>query len=310
MPYSGPVEALDIAPEVRQALAGGRGVVALETSVVAHGLPSPQGLEAARKAQAAVRAAGSVPAAVALVEGRVVVGATEADLARLADPSRRAAKAGARDLAALLVARKDAGTTVSATVAVAARAGIRLFATGGVGGVHRPSPGSPPDVSADLAELSRTPVCVVCAGPKAILDLSATAEALETLGVPLVGWRTSELPAFYTAESGVPLEHRVEDAVAAARVLDLHWRSLGRREGVLLCVPPAWPLSRAAFEEVLQAALARARAEGVAGKAVTPFLLGEVARLLGPPVVEANLALLEENARVAGEVAAALAHRR
>ncbi|HYQ82315.1 MAG TPA: pseudouridine-5'-phosphate glycosidase [Anaeromyxobacteraceae bacterium] len=310
MPYSGAVEALHIAPEVREALAAGRGVVALETSVVAHGLPPPNGLEAARRAQAAVRAAGSVPATVAVLEGRVVVGAGEAELARLADPSRRAAKAGARDLAALLVARRDAGTTVSATAAAAARAGIRLFATGGVGGVHRASPGAPPDVSADLAELARTPVCVVCAGPKAILDLSATAEALETLGVPVVGWRTAEMPAFYTAESGVTLEHRVEDAVAAARLLDLHWRSLGRREGVLLCVPPAWPLPRAAFEEVLQAALARARAEGVAGKAVTPFLLGEVARLLGPPVVEANLALLEENARVAGEVAAALARRR
>lgn len=304
------MEALHIAPEVREALAAGRGVVALETSVVAHGLPPPLGLEAARKAQAAVRAAGAVPAAVAVIGGRVVVGAGQDELERLADPARRAAKAGARDLAALLLARKDAGTTVSATAAVAARAGIRLFATGGVGGVHRPSPGQPPDVSADLAELARTPVCVVCAGPKAILDLPATAEALEALGVPVVGWRTAELPAFYTAESGLPLEHRVEDAGAAARLLDLHWRSLGRLQGVLLCVPPAWPVPRAAFEAVLEAALGRARAEGMGGKAVTPFLLAEVARLLGPQVLEANLALLEENARVAGEVAAEAARRR
>ncbi|HEU4382260.1 MAG TPA: pseudouridine-5'-phosphate glycosidase [Anaeromyxobacteraceae bacterium] len=301
---------MDVAPEVREALAARRGVVALETSVVAHGLPPPRGLEAARRAQAAVRAGGSVPATVAVIDGRVVVGASEADLARLADPSRRAAKVGARDLAALLVTHGDGATTVSATAAVAVRAGIRLFATGGVGGVHRGAPGWPPDVSADLAEISRTPVCVVCAGPKAILDLPATAEALEALEVPVIGWRTAELPAFYTAESGLALEHRVDDAAGAARLLDLHWRSLGRREGLLLCVPPAWPVPRAAFEEVLAAALERARAEGVTGKATTPFLLGEVARALGPAVVEANLALVEENARVAGEVAAAMARRR
>ncbi len=301
---------MHVAPEVREALAGGRGVVALESSVVAHGLPPPRGLEAAARAQVAVRAAGSVPATVAVVEGQVVVGASQPDLERLVDPSRRAAKAGARDLAALLLHGRDAGTTVSATAAVAARAGIRLFATGGVGGVHRSVPGAPPDVSADLAEMTRAPLCVVCAGPKAILDLAATAEALEALGVPVVGWRTGEMPAFYTAESGIPLEHRVEDAGAAARLLDLHGRLLGRHQGLLLCVPPAWPVPRAAFEEVLAAALDRARAEGVGGKAVTPFLLAEVARLLGPAVVEANLALLEENARVAGEVAAALARRR
>jgi pseudouridylate synthase len=304
------MEALHISPEVSEALAAGRGLVALETSLLAHGLPQPQGLEAVQRAQAAVRAAGCIPATVAVIEGRVVVGAGEADLARLADPSRRIAKAGARDLAALILARRDAGTTVSATAAVAARTGIQLFATGGVGGVHRAAPGVAPDVSADLAELARSRVCVVCAGPKAILDLGATAEALETLGVPLVGWRTGEMPAFYTVESGIPLEHRVEGAGAAARLLDLHWRSLGRPQGVLLCVPPAWPVPRAGFEAVLEAALGRARAEGVGGKAVTPFLLAEVARLLGPQVVEANVALLEENARVAGEVAAEMARRR
>src|SRR5512138_3293677 len=208
-----------IAAEVREALAHGRAVVALETSVVAQGLPPPHNLEAARRCAAAVRAAGAVPAAIGIVGGELRVGLGEDELARLADPARRPAKAATRDLAALLAAGRDAGTTVSATAAVAARAGIRVFATGGIGGVHRVRPGEPPaaagDVSADLAELTRAPVCVVSAGPKAILDLAATAEAIETLGVPAIGWGTGEMPAFYCDASGVPLEHRVEDAVAA-----------------------------------------------------------------------------------------------
>src|SRR5512138_20188 len=237
-----------VAAEVREALAAGRAVVALETSVVAQGLPPPHNLEAARRCAAAVRRSGAVPAAVALVGGAIAVGATDAELERLADPRSRAAKAAARDLAPLLAGRRDAGTTVAATVAIAARVGIRVLATGGIGGVHRIAPGEPPsgaaDVSADLAEIARTPVCVVSAGPKAILDLAATAEALETLGIPAIGFGTSELPAFYCAESGVALEHRVEDAAGAARLLRLHWGPLRRREGVLVLVPPPAPLSR------------------------------------------------------------------
>jgi pseudouridine-5'-phosphate glycosidase len=305
------MEPLHVADEVRAALADGRPVVALETSVVAHGLPPPHGLDAARLQAAAVRRAGAVPAAIAVVGGRIVAGASEADLARLADPAAGAAKAGARDLAALAAAGRDAGTTVSATAAVAARAGIRVFATGGIGGVHRLLAGDPPagaaDVSADLAELTRSPVCVVSAGPKAILDLPATAEALETLGVPAIGWRTSELPAFYSDGSGVALEHRVEDAAAAARLLALHWRGLGRREGVLLLVPPPAPLPRAEVEAAIAGALEAARARGARGKAATPFLLDAVARATGGRSRAANLELLERNAEVAGAVAAALA---
>lgn len=300
-------------PEVAAALAAGRPVVALETSVVAQGLPPPHNLEAARRCAAAVRSAGAVPAAVALLDGQVVVGASEAELARLGDPARRPAKAGARDLAALLAARRDAGTTVSATAAVAARVGIRLFATGGIGGVHRVLPGDPPaaagDVSADLMELARSPVCVVSAGPKAILDLPATAEALETLGVPVVGFGTSLLPAFYAAEGGVALAHRVEDAAGAAALLGLHWDGLGRREGVLLCVPPPQALPRAEVEAALAAALAEARRRGVGGQAATPFLLAAVAEATGGRALAANLALLERNALVAGQVAVALASR-
>jgi pseudouridine-5'-phosphate glycosidase len=197
---------------------------------------------------------------------------------------------------------------------VAARAGIRVLATGGIGGVHRIAPGEPPagaaDVSADLAELARSPVCVVSSGPKAILDVRATAEALETLGIPAVGFGTSELPAFYCAASGVPLEHRVDDAPSAARILRLHWDALRRAEGVLVLVPPPAPLPREAIDAALVAALADAAARGVRGKAVTPFLLDAVARATGGKARAANVALLERNAAVAGDVAAALAAAR
>jgi pseudouridine-5'-phosphate glycosidase len=302
---------LAIADEIQAALAAGRPVVALETSVVAHGLPHPENLGAARRCADAVRSAGAVPATIAVLGGRVVVGADEGELARLADPARRPAKAAARDLGALLAAGRDAGTTVSATAAIAARVGIRVFATGGIGGVHRLAPGEPPaaarDVSADLAELARRRVCVVCAGPKAILDVAATAEALETLGVPVLGWRTGELPAFYSDASGVALEHRVDSADDAARVLALHWDGLGRSEGVVLAVPPPEPVPREAVEAAVDAGLAEARARGVRGKAVTPFLLEAVARATLGRARAANVALLERNARVAAEVAAALA---
>ncbi|ABC81374.1 pseudouridine-5'-phosphate glycosidase [Anaeromyxobacter dehalogenans] len=302
---------LKLAEEVRAALAAGGPVVALETSVVAQGLPPPHNLEAARRCADAVRAPGAVPAAVAVIAGEVVVGADAAALERLADPARRPAKASPRDLAALCAAGRDAGTTVAATAAVAALAGIRVFATGGIGGVHRLAPGEPAtgaaDVSADLAELARAPVCVVSAGPKAILDLAATAEALETLGVPVLGWRTSELPAFYSDGSGIALEHRVEDAAAAARVLRLHWDVLRRREGVLLVVPPPEAVAREVVEAAIAAALQDARARAIRGKAVTPFLLEAVSRATRGRARAANLALLERNAAVAGEVAVALA---
>lgn len=300
-----------VSEEVRAALAAGRPVVALETSVVAQGLPPPDNLDAARRMEAAVRAAGAVPAPVAVLGGAVLVGASTSELARLGDPASRPAKAAARDLAPLLAAGRDAGTTVSATAWVASRVGIRVFATGGLGGVHRVPPGEPPagaaDVSADLPELARARVCVVSAGPKAILDVPATAEAIETLGIPTLGWRTSELPAFYSDRSGISLEHRVEDAAAAARVLRLHWDGLGRGEGVLVMVPPPEAVEREVVEAAIAAALADARARAVRGKAVTPFLLEAVARATQGRSRRANLALLERNAGVAGEIAAALA---
>jgi pseudouridine-5'-phosphate glycosidase len=304
-------DVLRIGGEVREALASGRGVVALETSFVAHGLPQEEGLEAARRCAAAVRGAGAVPAAVAVLDGHLVVGAGEEEIAGLADPGSRVAKAGARDLAPLLAGRGRAGTTVSATCVAAALAGIRLLATGGIGGVHRTPPGAPPsrDVSADLAEMARTPVCVVSAGPKAILDVPATAEALETLGVPVLGWRTSVLPAFWSADGGVPLPHRVEEPGQAAALLAAHWVGLGRPGGVLLAVPPPRPLPREVVEAEVASAVAAAGRRGVAGPALTPFLLDAVARATGGSALGANLALLEENAGVAGRVAFAWAGR-
>src|SRR4051794_25536735 len=225
---------LEIAEEVAAALREGRPVVALESSVIAQGLPPPANLEAARRCAAAVRAQQAVPATVAVVAGRLLVGASQRDLERLADPARNAAKAGSRDLAAVCARGLDAGTTVSATCAIAERAGIRVFATGGIGGVHRRAdPAEPTDVSSDLTEIARRRVCVVCAGPKAILDLRATAELLETLAIPVWGYRTAELPAFFTDGSGIALEHRFEDDPSIAAALRAHWDDLGSGSGVI-----------------------------------------------------------------------------
>jgi pseudouridine-5'-phosphate glycosidase len=299
---------MQISAEVSQALRERRPVVALETSVVAQGLPPPHNLEAARRCAEAVRAGGAVPAAVAIVDGRIVVGASDEDLRRLADPARKPAKAGSRDLAALCASGRDAGTTVSATCLIAERAGIRVFATGGIGGVHRRvDPLEPPDVSSDLLEISRRSVCVVCAGPKVILDLPATAEMLETLGVPVWGFGTSELPAFYTDSSGVALEHRFEDAGAIARALRAHWDELGAASGVIVAVPPPSPLPRAEIEAALATALRAASRRKLPGKEVTPFLLAALADATGGTTRAANLDLLENNARVAADIARALA---
>ena len=295
-----------ISEEVRRAIEGGT-AVALETSVVAHGLPPPHNLDAARRCARAIRDAGAVPAAVAVIGGRIVVGATDAELQRLADPALGAAKAGVRDLAALCAAGRDAGTTVSATCAVAARAGIRVFATGGIGGVHRRgAPTEPLDISSDLLELSRRQVCVVCAGPKVILDLPATVEALEALGVPVLGFGSSELPAFFTDSSGIRLEHRFDDVASVARALRIHWDELGHGSGVLVCVPPPAPLSRAEVERAISAATGEAARRKLAGKELTPFLLARLAEASGGRTVQSNLDLLENNARVAGDVAVAL----
>lgn len=297
---------LAIGPEVAAALDAGRPVIALESSLIAQGLPVPHNVETARAAEAAVRDAGAVPATIALDGGRAVVGADASLIERLADPDRRPAKAASRDIAAVLASGALASTTVSATMRVAHAAGIAVLATGGIGGVHRGAHVSY-DVSSDVDELASTPVAVLCSGAKAILDLPATAELLETRRVPVVGYRTSELPAFYSPTSGIPLAHRVDDPAAAARMVAAH-RALPGAGGILLVqpVPAEVAIPAAEVESWIEAAVAEAARTGVRGAAVTPFVLGRVAEASGGRALRANIGLIVNNARAAAEVAAAL----
>lgn len=280
--------------------------MALETAVVAHGLPPPENLEAARSVEAAVSEEGAVPATVGVLDGRALVGLADRELRRFAEAGD-AVKASTRDLAAAVSGGRIGATTVAATAHLAVRAGIGVVATGGIGGVHRGGLDSL-DISADLTELGRSPVTVVCAGAKAVLDLPRTLEALETLGVPVVGFGTDELPAFYAVESGLRLEHRVETPEEAAEVIRTH-RALDLPGGIVFAVrpPEEVALSRGELEALVDRALAEAAAAGVAGKAVTPFLLSALARLSEGRTLEANVALLERNARVAARIAVALA---
>jgi len=296
-----------VSAEVRDALASGRPVVALETSVVAQGLPRPHNLQAARACEQAVRDAGAVPAATAVVDGVLRVGLERAELERLASEAGLL-KLGSRDLCVAAAQQRTGGTTVSATCELAASVGVRLFATGGIGGVHR-GVEREWDISQDLQALARFPVAVVCAGAKSILDLPKTLEHLEALGVPVVGVRTGEFPAFFSASSGLALEHRVEDPGAAAAVVHARLSQLGQGGMVLAQPPPAEvALPREQVEEEIRRALSEAVAQGISGKAVTPFLLGRVAALTGGRSVGVNLALLVSNARLAAEVAVALSY--
>lgn len=291
-----------ILPEVARALADGTPVVALESSVFAQGLPIPQNRDAAERMTRAVRAQGAIPAVTAVVKGTPTVGLETDDLERFLrrDGVR---KVSARDLASVIAFGEDGATTVAATLALASTARIQVFATGGIGGVHR---GAPFDESADLAELARTPMVVVCAGAKSILDLPATWERLESYGVPVVGFETSELPGFFTAETGIRLDTRVDDIESIVRIWMSH-RTLGRGQALLVVQPPpaAHALGRREVEAAVSQALAAARTDGVAGSRVTPYLLAAVTRLTGGSSLEANLALLERNASLAARIAMA-----
>ena len=297
---------LALSDEVRDAIEGGRPVVALESSLIAQGLPMPDNLATALAAEAEVRARGALPATTAIVDGRVVVGADQALVERLADPDAGAAKAASRDLGPLLAARRVASTTVSATLRVAHAAGIALVATGGIGGVHRGAERSF-DVSSDIDELAATPVAVVCSGAKAILDLPATLELLETRRVPVIGLRTAELPAFYSANSGLRLAHRVDSPQQAAAAFAAH-RSLPGAGGLLLVQAPpddvAIPIDE--VEGWIAAALRAADEDGVRGAAVTPYVLRRVATASGGRALRANIGLIVANAGAAAEVAVAL----
>jgi pseudouridine-5'-phosphate glycosidase len=289
---------------VLEALDDGRGVVALESTVIAHGLPHPRNLQVARALEDEVRAGGAVPATVGVVAGQPIVGLSDAEVERLGT-AEGVLKLSTRDLAVPVARGLDGATTVAATMWLAQRAGVAVFATGGIGGVHR---GEAHDVSADLTELGRTPMVVVCAGAKAILDLPATREALETAGVLVVGYGTDELPAFYSRESGIPVDVRADSATEVAALWRAH-RALAAPGAILVCVPPPaeHALPAAEVERAIRDALGEAAQRGIRGKEVTPFLLSSVAERTAGRSLEANVALLRNNARVAAAIAAAMA---
>ena len=296
----------DVRPGVAEAVAAGAPVVALESTVIAHGLPRPRNLETALRLEALVREAGAVPATIGVMAGRVVVGLSTTEVEALADADA-VTKVSRRDLAAVVAGGAMGATTVAATMIAAAAAGIAVFATGGIGGVHRGGEASL-DVSADLAELARTPVAVVCAGAKAILDVPRTLEVLETQGVPVVGFGTDRFPAFYVRDSGLAVAARVDSADAAAAVIAAH-RRLGLGGGLVIANPPpaAQAMAASEVEALIAAALAAADAAGVHGKDVTPFLLDQLARASNGRTLETNIALLEDNARLGARIAIALA---
>ena len=298
---------LDIRAEVAAALAAGKPVVALETTLIAHGLPHPQNIETALALAAIVRREGALPAFIGLLEGRIRVGLSAEELARFAHGDEDVRKVSRRDLAWCLATGQAGATTVAGTMVCAALAGIRVFATGGIGGVH-PGWQQTLDVSADLEELGRTPVAVVCAGAKSILDLENTLEYLETRGVPVIGYGTDDFPAFYCRESGLELMFRVDSPEEAARLMAAQW-SLGLQGGLVLAnpIPAEAALDRAEMTAWVERATEDAARSGVGGKDLTPYLLGRIASLSGGRSMAANIALLHHNAALAARVAEAYA---
>ena len=299
------IAVLDCHPEVQAALAAGAPVVALESTLIAHGMPWPHNLETGRRLEAEVRRHGAVPATIAVLGGRLKVGLSAAELEGLARGGARVAKVSRRDLALLVATGADGATTVAATMIVAALAGIKVFATGGIGGVHRGAERSF-DISADLLELAQTPVAVVCAGAKSILDLGLTLEVLETHGVPVIGYRCSSLPAFYVRDSGHALAQRLDQPEALALAMHAHWQ-LGLKGGLVIAnpIPAQHEMPRERIDAAIDRALAEAAAQGIQGKASTPFLLARVADLTGGDSLAANIALVLNNAGLAAQVALA-----
>ncbi|CAM3716878.1 pseudouridine-5'-phosphate glycosidase [Paracoccus yeei] len=299
---------LVFAPEVEQALAANRPVVALESTIITHGMPYPQNLEVARRVEATVREAGATPATIAVIDGRIRIGLDDATLQGLAEtPGAQVMKLSRADLAACLALGRTGATTVAATMICAHLAGIRTFATGGIGGVHRGAETSF-DISADLHELARTPVTVVAAGAKAILDLPKTLEVLETLGVPVIAFGQDPLPAFWSRDSGLAAPLRMDDPAQIARA-GLLRTDLGLSGGQLVVnpIPEADEIPRATMIPVVEQALAEAEAQGIAAKSVTPFLLQRIFELTRGRSLDANIALVLNNARLAARIAAAMA---
>ena len=300
-----PQPPLDLQPEVAQALAANRPVVALESTIISHGMPFPQNVETALRVEAVVRAHGATPATIAVLNGRLKVGLSAEQIADLGRIGQRAVKASRRDLAVLLATGGTGATTVAGTMIIAALAGIRVFATGGLGGVHRGAQ-TTMDISADLPELAQTAVAVVCAGAKSILDLPLTLEYLETHGVPVLGFQTDEFPAFFTRSSGLPVDARCDTPQEVAAILRARW-ALGHG-GVVVANPIAHELAlpRATIDAAIEQVLSEARTQGIVGKAVTPFLLARVNALTGGDSLAANIGLVLSNASLAAQVAVAL----
>ena len=298
---------LDIAAEVGKALQAGRPVVALESTIISHGMPYPKNMETALQVQATVRQHGAVPATIAIVEGRLKVGIDELEIKRLATRGRQVIKSSRRDLPFVIAQRQDGATTVAATMIIAAMAGIHVFATGGIGGVHR-GVEETLDISADLEELARTNVAVVCAGVKSVLDVGRTLEYLETKGVPVVGFQTDALPAFYTPDSGYAVDYRIDSAEAVATAIKTKW-DLGLDGGIVIAtpIPDEHALDPTEISTVIDEAIAEMNRKGVAGKDTTPFLLERIAARTDGQSLDANIQLVLNNAMVAAKIAVAFA---
>ena len=298
---------LDISPEVAQALAAGKPVVALESTIISHGMPYPKNVETALLVEQTLRENGAVPATIAVIGGRLKAGLSHEEIEYLGRTGRNVAKASRRDLPALVARKADGATTVATTMIIANMAGIRIFATGGIGGVHRGAEVTM-DISADLEELARTPVMVVCAGAKSILDLGLTLEYLETKGVPVIGYGTEELPAFYTRQSGYGVDYRVDSPEELAAFYRAQ-RELDYPGGMLVTnpIPEQYAMDKAVIDAAIERALEEAKAEGIHGKETTPFLLAKVVELTGGESLESNIQLVLNNARVAARTAVCLA---
>ena len=297
---------LDVSPEVAQAVAQNRPVVALESTIISHGMPYPQNVETALKVEQIIRDNGAVPATIAILGGRLKAGCTKEEIEYLGKKGQDVTKASRRDLAVLCARGADGATTVTTTMMIAHMAGIRIFATGGIGGVHRGAE-TTMDISADLEELAHTPVMVVCAGAKSILDLGLTLEYLETHGVPVLGYGTKELPAFYTRKSGFEVDYRVDSPEELAAIFHAS-RTLGIEGGMLVTnpIPEEYSMDHEVISRAIDEAIAQANAQGIHGKATTPFLLAKVKELTGGDSLDANIQLVFNNARLAARTAAAL----
>ncbi len=300
---------LDVAPEVAQAVKDGRPVVALESTIISHGMPYPQNVETALKVEAIIRENGAVPATIAVIGGRLKAGLTREEIEYLGREGTKVAKASRRDLAVLVARGADGATTVTTTMIIAHMAGIKIFATGGIGGVHRGAE-TTMDISADLEELAHTPVMVVCAGAKSILDLGLTLEYLETPGVPVIGYGTAELPAFYTRKSGFKVDYRIDTPEELSAAFSVQ-QELGFPGGMLVTnpIPEEYSMDPAVINKAIDEAVAEAARLGIHGKETTPFLLAKIKDITGGDSLDSNIQLVFNNARLAARTAAALCSR-